>query len=461
MLERILIADDNAMDRQLLAELLGSADDNIEVLTASDGVGACTLLEKEGFDVVMTDLKMPGCDGLEVLKKVKSFDPAIEVVLISGYEDVSSAVEAMKSGAFDYLVKPLELDHVLVLLEKLRERLRLLNENKYLHAELGAYSGNGNIVGQSRVMEELCRQVRHVAGSDATVLLQGESGTGKELISHLLHRCSRRRDKAFIRVNCAALSESILESELFGHEKGAFTGAVSSRHGRFELADGGTLLLDEISETSEKLQAELLRVIEEKEFERVGGSKTISVDVRIIATTNKDLAVEVSEKKFREDLFYRLNVVPLYLPPLRDRQGDIELLSKFFVEKFSERLGKPAPEIDERVYSKFRSYPWPGNVRELENLMQRLVIMDVDGVLDPADLPPHLLEGSALTRKDEGMLWGGTLEDMERRLILQTLKRTGGNRRETARRLGISTRTIRNKLKAYEEAGREEKVASP
>jgi transcriptional regulator with PAS, ATPase and Fis domain len=290
-----------------------------------------------------------------------------------------------------------------------------------------------------------------VAATDATVLLQGESGTGKELVCRLIHGSSPRRGGPFIRVNCAALSESILESELFGHEKGAFTGAHAARPGRFELAHRGSMLLDEITETSEKLQAELLRVIEEKEFERVGGTQTISVDVRIIATTNRDLAREVSEGRFREDLYYRLNVVPLVLPPLRERGDDVALLSRHFARKFARRLGKPCPKLHEDVVATFSRYPWPGNVRELENLMQRLVIMDERGTIEPDDLPDYLAGGGALSRRGE--LWGPTLADVERQFILKALREANGNRQRAAAKLEISTRTIRNKLSRYRTEG--------
>jgi transcriptional regulator with PAS, ATPase and Fis domain len=290
-----------------------------------------------------------------------------------------------------------------------------------------------------------------VAATNATVLLQGESGTGKELISRLIHESSPRRDGPFIRVNCAALTESILESELFGHEKGAFTGAQSSKPGRFELAHGGTLLLDEITETSEKLQAELLRVLEEKEFERVGGTRTIKVDIRIIATTNRDLGREVSQGRFREDLFYRLNVVPLMLPPLRVRDGDVELLCGHFTRRFARLMGRDCPRMSEEAMEAFERYSWPGNVRELENLIQRLVIMDTDGIVGLDDLPDYVT-GTGHYLGDE-LTPGPTLDDVERQVILRTLRETRGNRTRAAEKLDISTRTIRNKLKKYLEEG--------
>ncbi|MHC5035238.1 MAG: sigma-54-dependent transcriptional regulator [Planctomycetota bacterium] len=451
MIHRVLVADDEAMDRELMEEALHALDEGLEVETARDGAEACRLLEQGSFDIVFTDLKMPRKSGLQVLEKARAVDPPSEVVIISGHNDVPTAVDAMKQGSFDYLLKPICIDQVEVLVRKIKEHRRLIEQNRYLQGELSAGNGAGEIIGTSAAIKDACAQAVHVGATDATVLLQGESGTGKELVSRLIHRSSPRCKGPLIRLNCAALSESILESELFGHEKGAFTGAHASKPGRFELADGGTLLLDEITETSDKLQAELLRVIEEKEFERVGGTRTIRTDVRIIATTNRDLAREVAEGRFREDLFYRLNVVPLVLPPLRQRDGDVDLLSKHFLRRFARRLGKAAPEIEPAVAERFRRYPWPGNVRELENLMQRLVIMDADGTITLDDIPDYLRGPTGTLAQQRAI--GPTLEDVEREAILQALRLAGGNRTRAAKRLDISTRTIRNKLKKYEAQG--------
>jgi len=450
MIGKVIVADDAPADRELMEEMLRTLDADLDITVAANGEEACRLLEQDTFDAVFTDLKMPGCDGLEVLKKARSLDPPGEVVIVTGHGDIPTAVEAIKRGGFDYLLKPVTVDEVEVLLERLSKHRRLIEENRYLHAEL---SGNGrsDIVGESEALKDVCRRALHVARTDATVLLQGESGTGKELLSRLIHNGSPRKDGPFIRVNCASLSESILESELFGHEKGAFTGAHTSKPGRFELADGGTLLLDEVTETSEKLQAELLRVLEQKEFERVGGTRTVRVDVRFIATTNRELSNEVEEGRFREDLFYRLNVVPLELPPLRERDGDVEALTAYFSRRFARRMGRECPEVRDEVLETFRHYPWPGNVRELENLMQRMIIMDTDGVIGPDDVPDYI---SAPRRAPGDRLpWGPTLEDVERQVILETLRRTKGNRTQAAEKLDISTRTIRNKLKKYEEEG--------
>ncbi|MHC4787678.1 MAG: sigma-54-dependent transcriptional regulator [Planctomycetota bacterium] len=451
MIRKVLVADDEPMDRQLMEETLLALDGQIEVATACDGAEACRLLERDSFDLIFTDLKMPRRSGIQVLEKARSIEPAGEVVIISGHDDVPTAVEAMKKGSFDYLLKPICIDQVEVLVQKVREHRRLVEQNNYLRGELAAAGGTGEIIGNSAAIKDICAKARHVAGTDATVLLQGESGTGKELVSRLIHQASPRCKGPFIRLNCAALSDSILESELFGHEKGAFTGAHAAKPGRFELADGGSLLMDEITETSVKLQAELLRVIEEKEFERVGGTRTIRSDVRIIATTNRSLAEEVAEGRFREDLFYRLNVVPLRLPPLRERDGDIELLSDHFACHFAKRLGKPCPELTPEVAEEFRRYPWPGNVRELENLVQRLVIMDCDGVIDLVDVPDCMRRSAAVP--GGGVPFGPTMEEMERQLIFETLHQVDGNRTRAAEKLDISTRTIRNKLKKYEAEG--------
>jgi DNA-binding NtrC family response regulator len=449
MIRRVLIADDEATDRELMEETLRAVDDQLQVIATRDGEEACLLLERDSFDLVLTDLKMPRKGGLQVLERARATSPNAQVVIVTGYADVPTAVESIKKGGFDYLLKPICVDQVEMLLRRVKEHVRLVEENRYLHAELSG--GAADIIGQSRAIKDACAKAVFVAATDATVLLQGESGTGKELISRLIHNSSPRRGGPFIRVNCAALSESILESELFGHEKGAFTGAHASKPGRFELADGGTLLLDEISETSEKLQAELLRVIEEKEFERVGGTRTVRVDVRIIATTNRDLAEEVAQKRFREDLFYRLNVVPLVLPPLREREGDVDVLVEHFVCGFARRLGRARPALSDGAMAVFRRYPWPGNVRELENLVQRLVIMDTDGLIGTDDVPDYLAQ--PVPGADGGLPLGGTLEEVERHVILQTLARCEGNRTRAAERLDISTRTIRNKLKKYMDDG--------
>jgi DNA-binding NtrC family response regulator len=438
---RVLVADDELMDRQLIQETLLTIDEGLQVTTACDGEEACRLLDQDQFDLVFTDMKMPKKDGLAVLEKAKSSPTVRDVVVITGFGDVRTAVEAMKKGCFDYLMKPICVEQV----EELFARMRGISRGIP-----GKPDKSDGIIGESLALKESCRRAMHVGSTDATVLLQGESGTGKELVSRLVHESSPRKDKPFIRVNCAALSETILESELFGHEKGAFTGAHISKPGRFELAAGGTLLLDEISETSDKLQAELLRVIEQKEFERVGGTRTIKVDVRIIATTNRDLAEEVAEGKFREDLYYRLNVVPLVLPPLRERQGDVEILTHHFAGRFAKKLGKACPKFTREALQGLNGYSWPGNVRELENLVHRLVIMDTNGLVDASDLPDYLARPVAPTQAaPTASTVATTLDDIEKDVILRTLQQVNGNRTLAAEKLNISTRTIRNKLHKY------------
>ena len=451
MIQRALVADDESMDRNVMQETLLAVDETIDVETASNGEEACRLLEQNCFDVVFTDLKMPQKDGLQVLETARSAPLPSEVVIITGYGDVHTAVAAMKKGSFDYLLKPICLDQVEALVNEINEHRRFIADDRRPDFELALPDGRAEIIGESNAIKEVCDKAVHVGATDATVLLQGASGTGKELVSTLIHRSSPRRAGPLIRVNCASLSETILESELFGHEKGAFTGAHATKPGRFELANGGTLLLDEISETSRKLQAELLRVIEQKVFERVGGTATLRVDVRIIATTNRDLATEVAEGRFREDLFYRLNVVPLTLPPLRNRDGDVEVLSNYFARKFARQFGKSCPTINEAAMARLRQHRWPGNVRELENTIQRLVIMDRKGAIEAADVPAYVGDRNGPLSKELASV--GTLENMEREAILSTLRQVNGSRTRAAEKLRISTRTIRNKLNKYKREG--------
>lgn len=451
MIRRVLVADDEPADRELMTEVLLAADGGLQAQAASDGQEACRMLDEEDYDAVFTDLRMPGRGGMEVLHAAREAPGQTDVVIVTGHGEVPTAVRAMKEGCFDFLLKPITVDQVEVLLQRLREHRRLVEENAYLRSDFELDDDTHDIVGRSEAFRRACARAVRVSSTDATVLVEGESGTGKELIARLIHECSPRREGSFVRVNCAALSETLLESELFGHTRGAFTGADRARPGRFEIADGGTLLLDEITETSAKLQAELLRVIEAREFQRVGGNRTITVDTRIIATTNRDLAAEVARGGFREDLYYRLNVVPIELPPLRERPGDVELLSHYFAGLTARNLGKDRPTITDEAVEKFRRYPWPGNVRELQNLMQRLLIMDDDGIIDAVDLPDYL-ECNGVTA-DADKRWGPTLEDVERQAILRALRQTGGNRTRAAERLDISTRTVRNKLKKYAAEG--------
>ncbi|HID10821.1 MAG TPA: sigma-54-dependent Fis family transcriptional regulator [Candidatus Latescibacteria bacterium] len=442
----ILVVDDDQLMLDFLKEALVRQGYNVD--TAEDGREALDKVKGKGYDLVITDVRMPGVDGMTVLESVKRDFPNTDVVVITAYGTIRNAVEAMRMGAYDYLTKPFSVDEVELVVSRALERRKLILENIRLRQELEKVQGLRTLIGQSPAMRKVLEMVEMVAPTRATVLIQGESGTGKELIADAIHRLSPRKDGPFVKVNCAALPEGLVESELFGHEKGAFTHAVKRFRGRFELADGGTLLLDEIGEVSPSVQVKLLRVLQEGIFERVGGEESLQVDVRVIATTNKDLWKAVQEGKFREDLYYRLQVVPIYIPPLRERKEDIPLLVQHFLRKYGRQEGKEKLAVSERALEMLTSYDWPGNVRELENAIERAVILTKGKVLKPE----HFLIGGIRREKepDEGPV---TLEEMERRLILRTLREEGGHRTRTAQRLGISVRTLRNKLNQYRREG--------
>ena len=442
-IEKILVVDDEPLVRNFLKEVLEAED--YEVLTTEDGLSALKEVERGGIDLVITDVRMPKLNGIELLKEVKKRSPSTLVVVITAYGTIENAVEAMKNGACDYITKPLSPEQIKLTIQKASQHKNLLNENRYLRSEVSQRYNFEQLIGRSPQMRRVYEMIDRVAPTNATVLIQGESGTGKELVARAIHYRSPRKDKPFVKVNCAALPEDLLESELFGHERGAFTGAVSKREGRFELADRGTLLLDEISETSPAFQAKLLRVLQEQEFERVGGSKTIKVDVRVIATTNKDLKQAIREGKFREDLYYRLNVLPIYLPPLRERKEDIPLLVQHFLEKYSRQNGLRIKSLSKKCLDMMMQYEWPGNVRELENVIERAVVMSEGETI----FPENISLSSPVQKMSLSFPEEITLEEMEKRLILHTLQRTGGNRTEAAKILGISVRTVRNKLKKY------------
>ncbi|RLE10159.1 sigma-54-dependent Fis family transcriptional regulator [Candidatus Aerophobetes bacterium] len=442
-IEKILVVDDEPLVRNFLKEVLEAED--YEVLTTEDGLSALKEVERGGIDLVITDVRMPKMNGIELLKEVKKRSPSTLVVVITAYGTIENAVEAMKNGACDYITKPLSPEQIKLAIQKASQHKNLLNENRYLRSEVSQRYNFEQLIGRSPQMRRVYEMIDRVAPTNATVLIQGESGTGKELVARAIHYRSPRKDKPFVKVNCAALPEDLLESELFGHERGAFTGAVSKREGRFELADRGTLLLDEISETSPAFQAKLLRVLQEQEFERVGGSKTIKVDVRVIATTNKDLKQAIREGKFREDLYYRLNVLPIYLPPLRERKEDIPLLVQHFLEKYSRQNGLRIKSLSKKCLDMMMQYEWPGNVRELENVIERAVVMSEGETI----FPENISLSSPVQKMGLSFPEEITLEEMEKRLILHTLQRTGGNRTEAAKILGISVRTVRNKLKKY------------
>jgi DNA-binding NtrC family response regulator len=446
VIERVVVADDDLRSREFFRDCLSMR--GIEVFTAADAEEAYRAYRERNPDLVVTDLRMPGGGGLELLRRIRSADVETAVVVVTAYGSVETAVAAVKEGAEDFLLKPLGPEQVEHVLERVAERRRLRAENRLLRAE-SAPEGN-EIVGRSPAILSLLETARRVARSRATVLVLGESGTGKERFARLLHAESPRREGPFIRVNCAALAESVLESELFGHEKGAFTGAVRKREGRFELADGGTLLLDEIGEMRSSLQAKLLRVLEEREFERVGGTKTLRVDVRVVATTNRDLEHESREGRFREDLFWRLQVVTLRIPPLRERSEDVEPLALHFLERYRRENGSRVGAISPEALDVLRRHAWPGNVRELENTIERAVVLDAEETIRPEHL---VLSPAKEGPADLAVPVGRTIDDLERALVLRTLEETGYRRRETARILGITPRTLTNKISRYRKEG--------
>lgn len=450
-IDKILIVDDELLMRNFLAETLKRK--NYEVLTAENGQMAMGLLKDHTFDLVITDMKMPDTTGIEVLKRVKEASPSTIVIVITAYGSVENAVEAMRLGAFHYLIKPFSPDTIETIIEKAKEHASIIEENQYLRQQVtvGHARSVGKVIGESPIMKKILQDVARIAKSNASVFINGESGTGKEVIAHAIHFNSLRANRPFIRVNCAAVPETLIESEFFGHEKGAFTGANTRRMGRFELAHGGTLLLDEISEIPLSLQAKLLRVVQEQEFERVGGSKLIKVDVRLISTSNRDMKQAIEEKTFREDLYYRLNVVPLYLPPLRDRREDILPLAEYFLDRLCQDNHKERKTLDDSAKKRLISYSWPGNIRELANILERAVVMD----FSPIIAAEHLyLDHQESLKIDEDVNYdlpmGITLHELEKRMIIETLQHQSNNRTKTAQVLGISIRTLRNKLNEYQ-----------
>jgi two-component system response regulator HydG len=441
----ILVVDDDTAHRTMLRTLVGGW--GYEISEADDGGSAIGMVRQQPYDLVLMDVRMLKVSGLEALAAIKSINPAIPVVIMTAYSSVETAVAALTQGAHDYLTKPLDFDKLRITLERAMEHSRLKAENRLLRERLGMQFDRRHIIGRSAAMVRLFDSVAQVAPSEATVLIAGESGTGKELIAGAIHFNSSRRDGPFVRLNCAAITETLLESELFGHEKGAFTGADRRREGRFFQADGGSLLLDEVSEMPLPMQVKLLRVLQEREFTRVGGDTVIRVDVRVIAATNKDLPELVSGGRFREDLYYRLNVVGLTLPALRERAEDIPLLALHFLEAFALKNRKEVKGFTPQAMDRLIRYAWPGNVRELMNAVERAVVMTRGDFLTEEDVA--LIPTTAMPQPEQPAAGARPLEAVEKATILTTLKAADGNKSEAARRLGITRRTLHKKLKAY------------
>lgn len=443
---RILVVDDELNIRSALAKILEKAGET--VVMAESGDTAVSMLAEAPFDLVITDLKMVGADGLEVLRAAKQRQPEPEVIVLTAYGTVKSAVDAMKEGAYDYLTKPLDPERLLHVAAKALEYKALRKEVNQLREQAAVATAFEHIVGRSLVMRTVYEKVRQVSPTTATVLISGESGTGKELVARAIHNRSQRRAGPFVTLNCGALPETLLESELFGYERGAFTGALTTKGGRIEQADGGTLFLDEVGEMSAKTQIDFLRVLQEREFRRVGGSRPIVVDVRFIAATNKSLEQVVKAGTFREDLFYRLAVVPITLPPLRERTEDIPVLAMTFIKEFCVQYERPEKSFSLAALQALREYGWPGNVRELRNLAERLVVTVPDRVVRPVDLPSTILTGEKPERSVTVPL-GIPLGVIEEQIIRKTLKEITSHREQAAKLLGISPRALHYKLRRY------------
>jgi two-component system response regulator PilR (NtrC family) len=446
---RILIVEDEKSMREVLKILLEG--ERYEVVSASDGLEGLSYLANDIFDLVITDVKMPKVDGFELLKKTKEISPDTIVIMITAFGTTEAAIEAMKAGAYDYINKPFKIDEIRLIVEKALEKKRLSEEVSLLRKKVKTTCRLENIIGQSPQMQELFRLIPKVAQSTSNVLIAGESGSGKELVAAALHNLSNRKDRNFVAVNCAAFPEGLLESELFGHMRGSFTGALHNKQGLFEIADGGCLFLDEIGEMPINLQAKLLRVLENGSFRRVGGTTDIKVDVRVISATNKDVKEEIASSRFREDLYYRLNVVPIHIPPLRERKEDIPLLIEHFLRKISSQPRKVTSEAMRTLVS----YPWKGNVRELENVIERTALLTEKEEITPAELPSEILGYTDNTKEipeltESGIDIDAIIGDLEKRYLLKALEKSGGVKKEAARLLNLSFRSFRHRLSKYE-----------
>jgi two-component system response regulator PilR (NtrC family) len=445
---RILIVEDEKSMREVLKILLEG--ERYEVVSASDGLEGLSYLANDIFDLVITDIKMPKVDGFELLKKTKEISPDTIVIMITAFGTTEAAIEAMKSGAYDYINKPFKIDEIRLIVEKALEKKRLSEEVSLLRKKVKTTYRLENIIGQSPQMQELFRLIPKVAQSSSNVLIIGESGSGKELVAAALHNLSNRKDRNLVAINCAAFPEGLLESELFGHMRGSFTGAVHNKQGLFEIADSGSLFLDEIGEMPINLQAKLLRVLENGSFRRVGGTTDIKVDVRVISATNKDVKEEIASGRFREDLYYRLNVVPIHIPPLRERKEDIPLLVEHFLSKISNQPRK----ITSEAMRMFLGFPWKGNVRELENVIERTVLLTEKEEITPADLPNEILGYTTDTKEipkltEAGIDIDAIIGDIEKKYLLKALEKSGGVKKEAAKLLNLSFRSFRHRLSKY------------
>jgi two-component system response regulator HydG len=445
----LLVADDDPGLRESLERTL--TREGYRVVLASDGRAALERVQAGGVDLIVTDLKMPGLTGLELLRAAKAIMPDVDVILLTAFGTVEEAVKAMKDGAYDFLTKPFRREQLIKLIDKALERRDLIEQNRALKKQLEDLRAKGQMIGASPSWRRMLTLVEQTADSSATILIQGESGTGKELVARTIHERSARRNGPFIAVNCAALPETLLESELFGYEKGAFTGAAGRKEGRFELANGGTLFLDEVGDLSLVTQPKILRVLQEGEFERLGGTRTLQVDVRIVAATNQDVAEMVKEKRFREDLYYRLNVITIRVPPLRERPEDIRVLAQHYLRVYAAKNGRKLEGFTGEAIDRLEAYAWPGNVRELENLIERSVLLARKDRIDAEDLPEEVMGVKRPPRDAILELIGTPLADIERRLLDETLRITGGNKTQAAKLLGIDVRTVARKLERRED----------
>jgi two-component system response regulator AtoC len=457
---RVLIVDDEQSMRFTLQEVL-KKEDNIETETANDGEAALRALRERPFDLVIMDVKMPRLDGMSALREIKKREPLLPVIMMTAYGSRQIALEALRNGASDYFSKPFEVDELRIVVRRALEKQARLRQIESLRAQLDAEKSFDRIIGAAPAMRELFRLLKRLAISDVTVLIQGESGTGKELVAQAIHRNSTRREGPFVSINCAAIPENLLESELFGHERGAFTGAIAQKPGKFEIASGGSVFLDEIGEMPLSLQAKMLRVLQERVIERVGGTKPMAVDLRVIAATNRDLRQEVEAGNFREDLFFRLNVVPARLPPLRERREDIALLADHFLLFYSQKFQRPIRGFTDEAAAAIRAYRWPGNVRELENALQRAIILSTEDIITLADLPANIYQSEQSTSREPGAPdendFNLSLQDKiaaiteryEKTYILAALQKARFHRQDTADLLGISRKSLHNKMLKY------------